>query len=453
MLASGIVQIWVSKVLPWDADDRNRCRCPPPCHIPERGSCTVTTAVVFNLPGAAGHINPTVGLVSELLARGERVIYYAGEDSRQQFEALGTTFRTYHPFFEYQHSAAAAKDLGTAAFMLIDHAECALAGLIEAMEKDRPDYILYDSCCLFGKYIAQRLGIPGICLVTTIVSSPILLVSDASLLMKVVKDLFSLAPRILEARRRLMDLLSSVGLKYRNIVHHSFDLFLNEGDLNIVFLGTASQPMPKLLNEHYKLVGASIPEGRDPPMELPAGWGSTHPLVYVSLGTVHNLKHDFYLKCLEAFADLPCKVIMSVGKNTDISSLGHIPANFLVRNRVPQLEVLKRAQVFVSHGGMNSINESTYFGVPLVMVPQQFEQAFNARRIYRQGAGLILKSTKVTPTTLRNAVQSILADARYKENADRLSRDIRSLGGQLRAADEILSFVHGQARPEIRKTA
>lgn len=64
--------------------------------------------------------------------------------------------------------------------MLIDHAECALAGLIEAMEKDRPDYILYDSCCLFGKYIAQRLGIPGICLVTTIVSSPILLVSDAS---------------------------------------------------------------------------------------------------------------------------------------------------------------------------------------------------------------------------------------------------------------------------------
>jgi UDP:flavonoid glycosyltransferase YjiC (YdhE family) len=102
---------------------------------------------------------------------------------------------------------------------------------------------------------------------------------------------------------------------------------------------------------------------------------------------------------------------------------------------------------------MNSINESTYFGVPLVMVPQQLEQAFNARRIRRQGAGLMLKSNKLTPKTLRNAVQTILADGRYKENANRLSRDIRSLGGQLRAADEILGFVHGQARPEIRKTA
>ena len=95
----------------------------------------MTTAVVFNLPGAAGHINPSVGLVSELLARGERVIYYAGEDSRQQFEALGATFRTYSPFFEYQHSAATAKNLGTAAFMMIDHAECALTGLVAIRRK------------------------------------------------------------------------------------------------------------------------------------------------------------------------------------------------------------------------------------------------------------------------------------------------------------------------------
>ena len=413
----------------------------------------MTTAVVFNLPGAAGHINPSVGLVSELLARGERVIYYAGEDSRQQFEALGATFRTYSPFFEYQHSAATAKNLGTAAFMMIDHAECALTGLVAIMEKDRPDYILYDSCCMFGKYIAQRLGVPGICLVTTIVSSPVLLMSDPVLLGKVILDILTISPRVLEARRRLIGLLNSVGLGYRNIVHHGFDIFINEGELNIVFLGNAAQPMPKLLNRRYKLVGASIPEGRDPPMDIPGGWGSTHPLVYVSLGTVHNLKHDFYLKCFEAFADLPCKVIMSVGKHVDIPSLGPRPANFLVRNRVPQLDVLKRAQVFVSHGGMNSINESTYFGVPLVMVPQQFEQAFNARRICRQGAGVMLKSGRITPHALRSAVQTILADPRYKQNADRLSRDIRSLGGQRRAADEILNFVHGQTHPEIRKSA
>jgi len=413
----------------------------------------MSTAVLFNLPGAAGHINPTVGVVSELIARGERVIYYAGEDNRQQFEALGATFRTYHPFFEYQHSAEVATSLGAATFMMLDHAERALTGLVEVMEKDKPDYILYDSCCMFGKYLAKRLGVPGICLVTTIVSSPLLLMSDPALLMKVARDITMMTPQVLRTRRRLMNLLKSVGVKYRNLIHHGFDIFINEGDLNLVFLGPASQPMPRMLKKNYVLVGASIPEGRDPAMDLPASWGSRTPLVYVSLGTVHNAKQDFYLKCFKALANLPCKVVMSVGKNTDIAALGPVPANFLVRNRVPQLDILKRAQVFVSHGGMNSINESTYFGVPLVMVPQQFEQAFNARRIRKQGAGLMIKPEHLTVENLRAAVNDILANEDYRRNASRLSRQIRALGGHVGAADEILRFTQGNARPTLRKTA
>jgi hypothetical protein len=96
------------------------------------------------------------------------------------------------------------------------------------MEKDRPDYILSDSCCMFGKYIAQRLGVPGICLVTTIVSSPVLLMSDPVPLGKVILDKLTITPRVLEPRRRLIGLLNSVGLGYRNIVHHGFDIFINE---------------------------------------------------------------------------------------------------------------------------------------------------------------------------------------------------------------------------------
>jgi len=78
-------------------------------------------------------------------------------------------------------------------------------------------------------------------------------------------------------------------------------------------------------------------------------------------------------------------VIMSVGRNIQIESLGLVPDNFLVENFVPQLEVLKRADVFITHGGMNSLNEALYFGVPVIVVPQQVEQAFNMRRLKKLG--------------------------------------------------------------------
>ena len=413
----------------------------------------MSTAVLFNLPGASGHINPTVGLVSGLINRGERVIYYAGEDSRRQFEALGATFRTYAPFFEYQHSAAMATALLDGAFMMLGQAENALAGLIRVMEQDKPDYILYDSCCLFGKYVAQRLGVPGICLVTTIVSTPLLLTSDLPLAWQVVKELTFGVPRVFEAVRRIKDLLASVGLKYRGLPYHMFDVFANEGDLNIVFLSPSAQPFHRFLKKNYLLVGPSIPEGRDPPADLPIGLGSSLPVIYVSLGTVHNLKQDFYRQCFKAFAELPCHVVMSVGKDTDIAALGSIPVNFTVRNRVPQLEVLKRTRVFVSHGGMNSINESLYFGVPLVMVPQQVEQGFNARRVEKLGAGRLLKSEKITVDSLRETVSQVLQDERYRQNAAQLGQQMQGLGGYARAVDEILCFVQGDAQPALRKTA
>jgi MGT family glycosyltransferase len=173
----------------------------------------------------------------------------------------------------------------------------------------------------------------------------------------------------------------------------------------------------------------------------------------VSLGTVHNLKQDFYRQCFKAFAELPCHVVMSVGKDTDIAALGPIPVNFTVRNRVPQLEVLKRTRVFVSHGGMNSINESLYFGVPLVMVPQQVEQGFNARRVEKLGAGRLLKSEKITVDSLREAVSQVLQDERYRQNAAQLGQQMQGLGGYARAVDEILRFVHGDVQPALRKTA
>jgi UDP:flavonoid glycosyltransferase YjiC (YdhE family) len=101
---------------------------------------------------------------------------------------------------------------------------------------------------------------------------------------------------------------------------------------------------------------------------------------------------------------------------------------------------------------MNSINESLYFELPLIMVPQQPEQHFNARRIQKFGAGVRLPSEKVTPQTLRETAQKILGDPNFLANAKDLGRTLRDPGGHVAAADEILKLVRSYPQA-ARKTA
>lgn len=110
---------------------------------------------------------------------------------------------------------------------------------------------------------------------------------------------------------------------------------------------------------------------------------------------------------------------------------------------MPQLELLQKVDLFITHGGMNSINEGLNYGVPLLVVPQQLEQAMNGRQVARQGAGLLLADTppygKVDVRTLRQTVDKILADPAYRQNAEQLSRSFQAAGGYQQAANVIES--------------
>ena len=124
-----------------------------------------------------------------------------------------------------------------------------------------------------------------------------------------------------------------------------------------------------------------------------------------------------------------------------MTELGPIPANFIVRPFVPQLDVLQVADVFITHGGINSVHEGLYYGVPLILIPHQFEQLLNARQVTARNAGLLIddqvKGQPVTPAQLRQALQEVLANRAYAEGARQIQQLLRDTGGFRQAADAI----------------
>jgi MGT family glycosyltransferase len=155
---------------------------------------------------------------------------------------------------------------------------------------------------------------------------------------------------------------------------------MGRSGLNIVYTSRCMQPCGETFDDRFRFIGPSFSvraEGGD------FDWTAVNNpvLIYISLGTLFNGDAGFYRKCLEAFRDVDCQAILSVGGNVAPEALGAPPPNVIVRSHVPQIEVLRRATVFITHGGMNSVSESLSCGVPMVLVPQMSEQELVSGRV------------------------------------------------------------------------
>jgi len=198
------------------------------------------------------------------------------------------------------------------------------------------------------------------------------------------------------------------------------------------------QPCAETFDNRFQFVGPSLALAGTSDAKDERGRRS--PVVYVSLGTLFNADTAFYRACFEAFGQEDIDVIMSIGTNVSEASLGQAPPNVVVRPHVPQLEVLGRASAFVTHGGMNSVSESLFQGVPVVVIPQMGEQEVVGRRVEEVGAGIYLAKRDVSAEKLRESVARRLADGRFREQAAVLRDSFRNAGGVARAADAILAF-------------
>lgn len=166
--------------------------------------------------------------------------------------------------------------------------------------------------------------------------------------------------------------------------------------------------------------------------------------------TGKELVQHVFRCCFEALREnTDFLVVMSTGPQGDaLDRLPPVPSNFIVRQAVPQLDVLQRCSAFLTHGGANSMHEALSFGVPMVVVPVFADQPMNCDTVVRCGAGLgfRLPLTSVSSDALRSAFSEVTAEGNsFRAGAEVMSKKILDAGGSEAAADAIMDVMRSSA--------
>lgn len=394
--------------------------------------------VIFFNVSAAGHVIPTFGLVAELLRQEEEVIYYEAPKFQSEIEAFGATFRAYPELKD-----DLLPELDPNGFPLVPvitwTAKEMLPWVLESIQADKPDYIIHDSLCLWGKIAAQLLNIPAVNSIATaafthqsLSECPIL----GSKLPALLSEKSVNAKYFLQYERELREIYDVPQFDF-------IEVFTNPEPVNICYLPHELQPYVEKFDRTFHFVGLCDPV-RAIEFDFSIEQLSVNKLILISFGNIHDPGIEFYQNCIEAFKDLDVQVLMVISSFTNLEELGNIPANFIVQKTgtIPQLKVLERTSLFIMHGAGGGTREAAWYSIPTIAIPQTYEQYIISLQIEAQGAGICLKPEVVNSELLQQTALKILEDSSFQTNCNRIGNACRTTaGGTSRAVSEIFKYV------------
>lgn len=383
----------------------------------------------FCIP-AHGHTNPMLPVAAELVKRGNVVRFYSFDEFENKISATGAEYISCDAFLPTltKQEEAGLKKVSTTEMTIQDiRITRSMNDFLEQeFQSFQPDVVYTDSVCIWGKLNAWKHQVPMVVSTSTFAFNQMSSRYMKSSLKEMADLLFGM-PRVSKELKKL----EPYGFHVKNV----FSLIQNDNDTDtVVYTSRRFQPCADSFSEHYAFVGPSVFSELQPEKE------KERPLIYISLGTVINDRPDFYTKCMDALKDLNADVVISCGNAIDREALGELPEQIKVYPYVDQLTVLAKADVFITHCGMNSVSESLYMAAPMVLYPQTNEQNAVARRVTEIGAGMLLAED--SSEGIRAAVQEILNNKAYANAAADCSADFRACSGPAGAAEFIENAPH-----------
>lgn len=366
--------------------------------------------LMINLP-YAGHVVPTIGLIQQLIQKGCHVTYLMPEDWQSRISESGADFVGYpnHPQLSEQ-----MKNAWSMAEKIVDEY----------------DLVLYEQFFFLGKHLADKYHKPAVRIFTAPATNQ-----------KLMQEYIQSGPLSIFRYRWIAqaftkDIAKGIPLKTDNWLD---EIIENPPALNLVYTLKEFQPYVDEFDQNlYQFIGPSVYQREKQEFDFIK---KDRPVIYISLGTIVKGAVSFFKMCIEAFEHEDVDVIISTGKKFNLNKLKHVPENIHLYNYVPQLQVLKMSDVFVTHGGMNSVSEAFVYNVPQVVIPFSSDQPVNGQCVEKMGAGKQLSLSALNKDILKNTVFSVMNDTEIKKNLKKIRNLICESAGNEGAAEMIIEVI------------
>jgi zeaxanthin glucosyltransferase len=402
-------------------------------------------------PGAAtGPLNTMLPLGQELQRRGHRVTLFTTPDTQLKAVAAGVEFQAIgEKEFPVGSTAASLTKLGQlsgiAAFKytisLLTYVSTVTLQQAPALLKAAGvEALLVNQSSAEGGTIADFLGIPFVTVCSAVVLNP-----EPSIPPFCTSWQYSPAWWARLRNQLGYALLAPVGKPIRDVIAeyrrewklppHSYpnDLYSPLAQLS---QAPAEFEYPREeLPPWFHFTGTYLTSASRAPVPFPYEKLTGKPLIYASMGTLQNRLIWVFQTIASACEGLDVQLVISLGGSAKPESLPELPGNPLVVEYAPQLELLEKATLMITHAGMNTTMECVKCGVPMVAIPVANDQPGVAARIAWTGAGELVTLKKLNVPRLRAAINRVLTQESYKQNALRLQEATLKAGGVTRAAD------------------
>ncbi|MBV5123609.1 UDP-glucosyltransferase [Bacillus halotolerans] len=391
--------------------------------------------LILNFP-AEGHVNPTLGITKAFADRGYDVHYIATEKYKERLEAVGATVHLHQDLLRTTPIQVASPN-GILDFLKI-HIKTSLDILHVVKELSKSiqfDFVYYDKFGA-GELVRDYLNIPGI-------SSSASFLFDEEHLKILPLHPDSEVPLQLdqECEDLLAEMKETYGVSPKNLVQ----FMNNKGELNVVYTSRYFQPESDRFGDECLFIGPSFPK-RAAKTDFPVEQLKNEKVIYISMGTVLDKTEEFFNLCIDAFSNFAGIVVIAAGEKADLTKLKQAPENFIIAPYVPQLEVLEHSDVFITHGGMNSVNEGIHFNVPLVVMPHDKDQPMVAQRLSELQAGYTISKDEVNAQLLKQGIEEVLQNDQYLEGIKRINQSFQECMDMDEVMERIDQLIHQKTK-------
>jgi zeaxanthin glucosyltransferase len=412
--------------------------------------------IAFVSLSVAGHLNPMSALAAQVKSRGHEVVFISIADAKARALAAGLSFLTIGEehlplgitkMVEKQFSVTQGEDGLKFTFDLVGTSTGALIRELEGrLAAEKPDGVVFDTYQPYLELSAIALDLPYIHIANAVQfdvsgETPLCFFdwehSDSTEAKK--RNL-----RGVEVFRKLLEPSLNVARQYadeKQIEVDWSDLKATRSKLAwITQLPREFDFGSNGANEALYHAGPFVNEKLRPSVEFPWDRLTGAPLVYASMGTLQNGIESVFHHILKAASGLKnLQFVVAIGDKLDRVLFEPVPQNVVLVEFAPQLELLKRASLCITHAGLNTVLESLRNGVPLVALPVTNDQPGVAARIRSKGVGDFLTVEELSAERLQDLIQRVLAEPKYTENAARIADAIARNNGLSAAAERIES--------------